>query len=78
MAEENKKTEELAKAKVVSKPAEAASAMPDGSDKSDHIPTGPEQAIAAAETPAEAAAAPVEEKLRSRRSKTRSRSKSTS
>ncbi len=62
MAEENKKTEELAKAKVVSKPAEAASAMPDGSDKSDHIPTGPEQAIAAAETPAEAAAAPVEEK----------------
>ena len=62
MAEESKKTENLDKAKAAPKPAEAASAMPDGSDKSDYIPTGPEQAVAAAETPAEAAAAPVEEK----------------
>jgi HEAT repeat protein len=62
MAEENEKTDDLDKAKTVPKPAEAASAMPDGSDKSDHIPTGLEQAVAAAETPAEAAVAPVEEK----------------
>lgn len=63
MAEENKKTEELAKAKAALKLTEAASAMPDGSDKSDHIPTDLEQAVAAAETPAEAAVAPVEEKV---------------
>lgn len=63
MAEENKKTEELAKVKAAPKPAEAASAMPDGSDKSAYVPTGPEQAVAAAETLAEAAVTLVEEKV---------------
>jgi HEAT repeat protein len=63
MAEENKKTEELAKAKAAPKPAEAASSMPDGSDKSAYVPTGPEQAVSATETPVEAAVTPVEEKV---------------
>ena len=63
MAEESKKTEELAQAKAAPKSVETASAMPDGSDKSAYVPTGPEQAVAAAETPAEASAAPVEEKV---------------
>ena len=62
MAEESKKTEDLDKAKAAPKPAGATSSMPDGSDKSDYIPTGPEQAVAAAETPVEAAVAPVAEK----------------
>jgi HEAT repeat protein len=62
MAEESKKTEDLDKAKVAPKSAEAASAMPDGSDKSAYVPTGPEQAVAATETPVEASAAPIEEK----------------
>ncbi len=58
MAEENEKTEELAKAKAAPKPTETASAMPDGSDKSAYVPTGSEQAAATAEAPA----VPVEEK----------------
>ncbi len=58
MAEESKEKEDLDKAKAAPKPAEATSAMPDGSDKSAYVPTGPEQAAAAAEAPA----APVEEK----------------
>jgi HEAT repeat protein len=63
MAEESrKKKEDLDTAKAAPKPAEAVSAMPDGSDKSAYVPTGPEQAMAAAETPAEAVAAPVAEK----------------
>ncbi|TAL12498.1 MAG: HEAT repeat domain-containing protein [Nitrospirae bacterium] len=62
MAEESKKKEDLDKAKAEPKPADATSAMPDGSNKSDYIPTGIEQAVAAAETPAAEAAAPVEEK----------------
>ena len=65
MAEESKKKDDLDKAKAAPTPAEAVSAMPDGSNKSDYIPTGPEQAMAAAaaETSAEAAAAPVAEKV---------------
>ena len=64
MAEESrkKKEEDLGTAKTAPKLAEVVSAMPDGSDKSAYVPTGPEQAVAAAETPAEAAAAPVAEK----------------
>ena len=62
MAEETQKTEDLDKAKAAPKLAEATSAMPDGSDKSDYVPTGPEQAVAAAAAPAEVSAAPVEEK----------------
>lgn len=62
MAAESRKKEDLDTAKAAPKPAEAVSAMPDGSDKSGYVPTGPEQAVAAAETPAEAAVAPVEEK----------------
>jgi HEAT repeat protein len=62
MVDENKKTENLEKAEATPKPADAASAMPDGSDKSDYVPTGPEQAVAAVETAAEVTAAPAEEK----------------
>lgn len=63
MAEESRKKEEdLDAAKAAPKPAEAVSAMPDGSDKSAYVPTGSEQAVAAAETPADAAAVPVAEK----------------
>lgn len=62
MAEESKKKEDPDKAKASPKSAEAVSAMPDGSDKSDYIPTGSEQVVAAAETSAAAAAAPVEAK----------------
>lgn len=62
MAEESKKTDDLDKAKTAPKPADAASAMPDGSDKSAYVPTGPEQTVVAAEPSAETAAAPVEEK----------------
>ena len=53
MAEETKKTEDAGKAKA--KPVETTSAMPDGSDKSEYLPTGPEQPVAEAETPATAA-----------------------
>lgn len=62
MAEQGKKTEELEKAKPAPKPVDAASAMPDGSDKSDYMPTGTEPPVAAAEASAEASAAPVAEK----------------
>jgi len=62
MAEESRKKEDLDRAKAAPKPVEAVSAMPDGSDKSAYVPTGPEQAVAAAETSVEAAVAPVEEK----------------
>lgn len=65
MADDTKKTADLDKATDAPKPAETASAMPDGSNKSDYIPTGIEEAMATAvaETPAEAAAVPVAEKV---------------
>jgi HEAT repeat protein len=63
MAEESKKKEDLGTAKAAPKPVESVVAMPDGSDKSTYVPTGPEQAAAAAETLAEAVAAPVEDKV---------------
>ena len=53
MAEDLKKTEDAGKAKA--KPVETTSAMPDGSDKSEYMSTGPEQPVAEAETPATAA-----------------------
>src|SRR2546426_2417388 len=53
MAEESKKMEDAGKAK--DKPVETTSAMPDGSDKSEYIPTGPDQPVAEAEAPAAAA-----------------------
>ncbi len=56
MTEDVKKKEDVGKAK--DKPVETTSAMPDGSDKSDYVPTGPTQPVAEAEAPA---AAVVEE-----------------
>src|SRR5881396_377253 len=53
MAEDVKKMEDAGKTK--DKPVETTSAMPDGSDKSEYMPTGPEQPVAEAETPATAA-----------------------
>ena len=53
MAEESRKMEDTGKAKA--KPVETTSAMPDGSDKSEYIPTGPDQPVAEAEAPAAAA-----------------------
>src|SRR3989441_10235257 len=53
MAEESKKMEDAGKAK--DKPVETTSAMPDGSDKSEYKPTGPDQPVAEAEAPAAAA-----------------------
>jgi len=53
MAEDVKKTEDAGKAKA--KPVETTSAMPDGSDKSEYLPTGPEQPVAETEAPAAAA-----------------------
>lgn len=53
MAEDVKKTEDAGKAKA--NPVETTSAMPDGSDKSEYIPTGPEQPVAETEAPAAAA-----------------------
>ncbi|HZC68770.1 MAG TPA: HEAT repeat domain-containing protein [Nitrospirales bacterium] len=50
MAEDVKKTEDAGQAKA--KPVETTSAMPDGSDKSEYMPTGPEQPVAEAEAPA--------------------------
>ena len=41
--------------KAKAKPVETTSAMPDGSDKSEYMSTGPEQPVAEAETPATAA-----------------------
>src|SRR2546425_11605550 len=53
MAEESRKMEDTGKAKA--KPAATRSAMPDGSDKSEYIPTAPDQPVAEAEAPAAAA-----------------------
>jgi len=55
MAEDVKKTEDAGKTKA--KPVDTTSAMPDGSDKSEYMSTGPEQPVAEAETPATAAVA---------------------
>jgi len=46
MAEDVKKMEDAGKAK--DKPVETTSAMPDGSDKSEYMPTGPGQPVAEA------------------------------
>src|SRR5207249_10127974 len=53
MAEDVKKMEDAGKTK--DKPVETTSAMPDGSDKSEYMPTGPDQPVAEAEAPAAAA-----------------------
>src|SRR5437879_13433702 len=53
MAEESRKMEDTGKAKA--KPVETTSAMPDGADKSEYIPTGPDQPVAEDEAPAAAA-----------------------
>jgi HEAT repeat protein len=63
MAEEHKKSEDLEKEKATTTPPQATSAMPDGADKSDYVPTGPEQPVAGTEAPVEASAAAVEEKV---------------
>ena len=62
MAEDVKKTEDAGQAKAETKPVATTSAMPDGSDKSEYMPTGPEQPVAEAEAPAvvEEAKAPEE------------------
>ena len=52
MAEETRKTEDAGKAKAEAKPVETTPAMPDGSDKSEYMPTGPEQPVAEAAVPA--------------------------
>ncbi len=63
MAEETKKTDEKAQAQAKARdgkpPADASTAMPDGSDKSDFVSTNPELEAAEAATAAEA----VQEKL---------------
>src|SRR5438093_13300678 len=50
MAEDVKKMEDAGKTK--DKPVETTSAMPDGSDKSEYMPTGPDQPGPEAEAPA--------------------------
>jgi HEAT repeat protein len=62
MAEDGKKTDEVGQAKPAPKSVDVTSAMPDGSDKSDYMPTGTEPPVVAAGAAAEASAAPVEEK----------------
>ncbi len=63
MAEEPKKSEDLEKAKATTKPPQAPSAMPDGSEKSDYMPTGTEPPVAGTEVPVEASAPAVAEKV---------------
>ena len=63
MAEESKAPEDLEKVKATAKSPQAPPAMPDGSDKSEYVPTGHEQPVAGADAPVEAAVAAVEEKV---------------